>query len=115
MDVAADMYSTLEALLSLPSKYIATEKEGADYDRLKKNVSDIALAYRASIRRVELVGNPIHSFSQALSNYNLQVNEISEATGRRLPRRVFYPDIPWCVVRRAETSSLLVPPVEDVP
>jgi Trk K+ transport system NAD-binding subunit len=113
MDISAGMYSTIEALLALPSKYIATEKEGDDYALLKKNVSDVALAYRASIRRIELAGNPIHSFSQALDGYNLQVNEISEATGGSLMHRIFYPDIPWSVVRRAKPSALLIPPLEE--
>jgi trk/ktr system potassium uptake protein len=113
MDVSADMYSTIEALLALPSKYIATENEGNDYALLKKNVSDIALAYRASIRRVELAGNPIHSFSQALNGYNLHINEISAATGGSLIHRIFYPDVPWSIVRRAKPSALLIPPIEE--
>lgn len=113
MDVSADMYSTIEALLALPSKYIATESEGHEYALLKKNVSDIALAYRSSIRRVELAGNPIHSFSQTLDGYNLQVNEISADTGGGLLHRIFYPDIPWSIVRRARPSALLIPSVEE--
>ncbi|WP_432820887.1 NAD-binding protein [Trichloromonas sp.] len=114
MDIAADMYSTIEALLALPSKYISTEKEGDDYSLLKKNVSDVALAYRSSIRRVELTGNPIHSFSQALDGYNLQVNEISTANGGSLLHRIFYPDVPWSIVRRARPSALLIPAIEEV-
>ena len=115
MDISADLFNTIEALLAQPSKYIGTEKEGEDYDLLKKTVSDVALAYRLSIRRVELPGNPIHSFSQALDNYNLQVNEINGTSNGGRLRRIFYPDIPWSVVRRAKPSSLLIPVIEEIP
>ncbi len=114
MDIAADMYSTIEALLALPSQYISTEKEGNDYALLKKNISDVALAYRSSIRRIELTGNPIHSFSEALTNYNLQVNEISNTNEDGLFRRIFYPDVPWYVVHRSKPSALLIPAIEEV-
>jgi hypothetical protein len=107
------MINTIEALLAQPSKYIATEMEGENYNLLKKNVSDVALAYRSSIRRVELSGNPIHSFSQALDNYNLQVNEISKGSNGGLLRRIFYPDIPWSVVRRGKPSALLIPALDE--
>ncbi|OEU75629.1 MAG: hypothetical protein BA864_02615 [Desulfuromonadales bacterium C00003093] len=113
MDVSADMYSSIEALLALPSKYITTEKEGDVYTLLKKNVSDVALAYRSNIRRIELTGNPIHRFSQTLNDYNLQVNEISDATGGHLLRRIFHPDVPWSVVRRAKPSALLIPAIGE--
>ncbi|MEJ2201694.1 MAG: NAD-binding protein, partial [Desulfuromonadaceae bacterium] len=113
LDMCADMYSSLDALLTVPSKYIGTENEGHLFQLLKKTVADVALAYRASIRRVELSGNPIHSFSQTLGNYHLQVVEISAATGGKPWQRLFHPDVPWSIVHRAKPSALLVPAIEE--
>jgi len=112
LEIASDIDCTIETLLVKPSEYISGDTEFSEFKDLKKTVSDIAHAYRASVRNRELSGNPIHAILAELPNYNLLVTRTSGELEVGMIRSFMHPETSWHVLWDTPISSLLIPPQE---
>ena len=112
LEIASDITCSVEALLVRPSHYISAESENDDFASLKKTISDLAHAYRTSVRSRELEGNPIRAILAELANYNLLVTRTSSEISAGVVRSFLRPEISWHVLWDAPISALLIPPQE---
>ncbi len=112
LEIASDIACSVEALLVKPSEYIGGESEIDAYKQLKKTVSDLAHAYRTSVRSRELDGNPIRAVLAALPDFNLLVTRTSAELEVGMIRSFLRPEVSWHVLWDAPISALLIPPQE---
>ncbi|PLY02628.1 MAG: hypothetical protein C0624_08110 [Desulfuromonas sp.] len=112
LEIASDIDCSLDALLVRPSAYISGEAESNDYRDLKKITSDLAHAYRTSVRSRELTGNPIRSILAELPNYNLLITRTSAELQVGMLRSFMHPEVSWHVLWDTPISALLIPPRE---
>ncbi len=117
MDAAFEISSSLNneitALLVEPSRYISTEEEVKGFEEMKKNISDMALVYKSSVKVPVLKGNPVKTIAGVLKDYDLLIVDTGGWKNRRWFSLMLNPDVVWHIVNRAPVSTLLIPPVEE--
>jgi len=117
MDAAFEISSSLNneitALLVEPSGYISTEEEVKGFEEMKKNVSDMALVYKSSVKVPVLKGNPVKAVAGVLKDYDLLIVDTGGWKNRRWFSLMLNPDVVWHIVNRSPISTLLIPPVEE--
>ena len=112
LEIASDIDCSVDALLVRPSAYISGEVESNAYSDLKKTASDLAHAYRTSVRNRELSGNPIRAILAELPNYNLLITRTSAELQVGMLRSFMHPEVSWHVLWDTPISALLIPPQE---
>lgn len=112
LEVASTIDCAIEALFVNFSRYITSEEDLLLRERMRKTVSDLSLVHGASIKMVELEGNPILALCKALESYQLTVINMNSWRHVGLFRSLFRPDVAWQVVSRSPASTLLIPPFE---
>lgn len=110
LEMAPALNYQIDALLAVPSDYIASEEEEAGYGDMKKEISDLSYVYKTSIRAVELAGNPIRAVSGELAAYSLTVSDLAAWTDLGFLRSLVRPDVAWNIVRQSPVSTMIVPP-----
>ncbi len=117
MDTAFEISSSLNneitALLVEPSGYISTEEEVKEFEEMKKNISDMALVYKSSVKAPVLKGNPVKAVAGVLKDYDLLIVDTASWKKRRWFSLMLNPDVVWHIVNRAPISTLLIPPIEE--
>ncbi len=117
MDTAFEISSSLNneitALLVEPSSYISTEEEVKAFEEMKKNISDMALVYKSSVKAPVLKGNPVKAVVGVLNDYDLLIVDTGGWKNRRWFSLMLNPDVVWHIVNRSPISTLLIPPVEE--
>jgi len=101
----------LEVLTVAPSDYLGSDEEEGSIESMEKIVAYLARTYKKDIPEKFLEGNPIHAIGAALDDHPLLVADMEAWQKPRLLRSLFNPDSGWEVVRRADSSCLLIPPV----
>jgi len=101
----------LELLASEPSDYLGSDEDDSTLESMEKIVAYLARTYKKDIPERFLPGNPIHAIGAALAEHPLLVTDMEAWQKPALLRSFLSPDTGWEVVRRADCSSLLIPPV----
>jgi Trk K+ transport system NAD-binding subunit len=114
LEMSAAIRYRIDALFVNLSRYIASEEESQADEAMRTASSDLGLVYRASVRQVDLEGNPIRSLGRALDDYNLMVNDVGSWRSGSHLLPLLRPDVAWGVVRRSRISTLLIPPSEII-
>jgi Trk K+ transport system NAD-binding subunit len=114
LEMSVALNYEISALFPRLSRYIASDEQTQEFERMRETVADMSLIYKISIRTVELEGNPIKTVLSALPDYNLSVNDIGRWEEKKFWQSLLQPDVPWHVVRKSPVSTLLIPPLEVV-
>jgi hypothetical protein len=114
LEMSVALNYEISALFPRLSRYIASDEQTQEFERMRETVADMSLIYKISIRTVELEGNPIKTVLSALPGYNLSVNDIGRWEEKKFWQSLLQPDVPWHVVRKSPVSTLLIPPLEAV-
>ncbi|BCR03485.1 potassium uptake protein TrkA [Desulfuromonas versatilis] len=114
LEMSAAINYEIDALFVALSRYISSEEQAADREKMEKTVSDLRLIYKSKIREVDLTGNPITAVTGALSEHNLLVSEMASWRDSGWLASLLQPDVGWSIVRQAPVSTLLIPPVDVI-
>jgi hypothetical protein len=114
LEMSVSLNYEISALFARLSRYIATDEDTRDFERIRETVADLSLIYKTSIRNVELKGNPVREVVAALADFNLMLADIGNWQQQGFWRSLFQPDVAWHVARRSPVSTLLIPPLEAV-
>ncbi len=114
LEMSAAISYQIDALFVGLSRYISSEEQAEEREKMKKTVSDLRLIYKSKIREVELEGNPITAVTNELAEHNLLVTDMASWRDSGFFASLLQPDVGWAIVRRAPASTLLIPPVDVI-
>jgi Trk K+ transport system NAD-binding subunit len=112
-EIAMSLNNEVTASLVNPSQYISSDDEIGSFQEMKKTINDISLIYKSSVTTEILDGNPVKAISESLRNYNLLIADVSGWKNQKWFAPMVSPDVPWHLIRNADISVLLLPPVEE--
>lgn len=113
LEIVHTLDRDITAIFTSPSKYIATMEEVQYFDKMKKLVSNIGLAYKKKIKTITENGNPIVEITKRLNDFNLLITEMPRPHRFEFLSNFFNPDVSWHVIRGAGISTLILPLVEE--
>ncbi|MBT1073994.1 potassium channel family protein [Geobacter grbiciae] len=113
LEISSSVNFEITTLFATLSPYIATDEEMREFEMMKKTVPDLALLFKKNVAINQLDGNPISAFRDALDSYDMTVASIGSWRLENFFRRVFRPDVCWHTVKRAPTTTLLIPSAQS--
>ncbi len=110
LEVSGQLHAELSLLFSPPSRYTSGEEERAEFNRVKKTVSGMALLYKRKVQTITLDGNPVIEVTRVAREQNLLVLESGGKAGKGVLHAVLNPDPVVHLLARSPVSILLQPP-----
>lgn len=112
-EISRALSNEITALKVEPSKYIASEKEAAAFEDIKKTISDMSLMYKTKVQTRVLSGNPIRAILRETADFNLLIVDMASFARGGWLTSLLNPDVAWSAVRNSRVSTLVIPPVEE--
>lgn len=113
VEIASSLNNEVTASLVRPSKYISSEEDIEEFEAMKKEVNDISLMYKLSIKTSVQDGNPVKIVTAFSKDFHLLIAESNSWKSTGLFSGLLKPDVPWHIIKNSDISVLLLPAAKE--